>query len=100
MQIDTARQSLKSGEDGHPNGKLGGEEREDDAQHIVREVADEVAACRMLPRIGWLAPPSSVDRQSHATDQNTSTPLAKLQTEYEKQSRYNSEPYLGDSAVF
>ena len=39
------------GEDGRPNGELGGEERLDEAQEIVGEGADEVAACRTLPRI-------------------------------------------------
>ena len=42
------------GEWGGPHGKFGGEEADDDEQHVVGEAADEVQARRMR---FWLEPP-------------------------------------------
>ena len=67
------------GEDGFPKSGLGGEAGDNDLQHLVGEVADEVEAHRRLFRI-WLDPPSLAGRLglhlsrwlvTHATPQST-----------------------------
>ena len=49
------------GEDGCPQGRLGGESGDDDVQHLVGEVVDEVEACQRLVGI-WFDQPSVVGR--------------------------------------
>ena len=46
-----------SGEQGGPHGRFGGEEADDDEQHVVGVAADEVQARRMQ---FWLEPPPLV----------------------------------------
>jgi hypothetical protein len=43
-------------EDACPQATLGGEEGDDDTQHLVEEAANEVEACR-VPLPIWLDPP-------------------------------------------
>ena len=45
------------GERGGPQGRFGGEEADDDKQHVIGEAADEVQARRMR---FWLEPPPLV----------------------------------------
>ena len=45
------------GEQGSPHGRFGGEEADDDEQHVIGEAADEVQARRMR---FWLEPPPLV----------------------------------------
>ena len=45
------------GEQGSPHGRFGGEEADDDEQHVVGEAADEAQARRMR---FWLEPPALV----------------------------------------